>query len=70
MSGNTCTNVASRMVEAKGCPGLVDKAQDRRPVEQIFCRNNQWREAPVKQVFWQKVWAVNLRGLHKNPGWD
>jgi hypothetical protein len=27
--GHSCANVATRMVEAKGCPGMVDKAGEK-----------------------------------------
>jgi hypothetical protein len=41
-SGHSCANVATRMVKAQGCPGLVSKAGESWPVGQSPWSHKSW----------------------------
>jgi hypothetical protein len=50
--GHSCSNVATRMVEAKGCPRLVAKTGQSWSVGKSPWSNNRLGQAPTKQVSW------------------
>jgi hypothetical protein len=59
--GHSYTNVATRMVEAQGCPGLVAKVGERWLVGQSPLSNNHWGPGLNEAII---LW----KGLgHKTP---
>jgi hypothetical protein len=68
ISAHSCTHVATRMVEAQGCLGLVAKAGQRWPMgHKSPGATTDGGHTPMKQASWGGAWVVKSQGLN-NPG--
>jgi hypothetical protein len=62
---HSCTNVATRMVEAQGCPGLVASAAGGGPWGKAPGATIAGDQAPTKQASCERTWVVKFQGLNK-----
>jgi hypothetical protein len=61
--GHSCTNVATRMVEAQGCPGLLPKAGERWPMGANPWSNNCWGPGPDEAIILGKGLGSKAPGV-------
>jgi len=65
VSDHCCTNAATRMVEAHGCPGMATKAWRGGPKRKAHGATIAGGQAPMKEAPCRKAWMVRTQGLSK-----